>query len=660
MGINIIIPLGGLGERFKQVGHTKPKPLIKVLGREIICWLLDKLDLTGVKKVIVPYNIELELYRFESFLQHQYPEINFNFIKLDKQTRGACETVLIALNSLVDDELDNNVMCCDGDNFFTENITKHYKKTKCKNAVFYFEDSHKDPIYSYIQVDKPNRNISDIVEKDKISNNACCGVYCFESGTVLKEYSERIINNNITQKGEFYMSTVVKQMILDKHLFTGIKIDSNNFICLGTPLQLKIFCNNVPLNVINYDSHLIDEHDEYQDDTNTDPTKRRICVELDNVLVTHPLIYNDYSTVQPIQENIDFLKYLKQLGHTIIINTSRGMNGKNNNGKVLQTHGKSVYEILEKFNISYDELYFNKPSADFYIDDRAVNCFSNLERELGFYYTKVAARSFNELKGSTIQTRIKNSDDLAGQIHWYKNIPSSIRDLFPLFIRDDGNNKSYEMEDIKGIPLSKQYLGGEMHSELLLRVLEHIEKIHNVPTDYMDDIDIYSNYLDKLEGRYKSYDYSKFIDSEKIYATLLSYFKIYKEEGRGQATIIHGDTVMTNIIIDQFGKIKFIDMRGKQGDIVSIFGDRFYDYGKFYQSLIGYDEILETKPIHHTYKKKLIEEFDKYIILKYGENKLNDIKMITANLLFTLIPLHNNDKCEKYYKLCQNIIAHIK
>ena len=32
----IIIPLGGVGKRFSDLGYTDPKPLIKVQGKEII------------------------------------------------------------------------------------------------------------------------------------------------------------------------------------------------------------------------------------------------------------------------------------------------------------------------------------------------------------------------------------------------------------------------------------------------------------------------------------------------------------------------------------------------------------------------------------------------------------------------------------------------
>jgi len=92
-------------------------------------------------------------------------------------------------------------------------------------------------------------------------------------------------------------------------------------------------------------------------------------------------------------------------------------------------------------------------------------------------------------------------------------------------------------------------------------------------------------------------------------------------------------------------------MRGKVGDICTLYGDILYDYGKIYQSLIGYDEILLDKIVNMEYKSKLISTFENYIIETYGPDTLNKIIMITYSLLFTLLPLHDNNKCIKYYKL---------
>ena len=92
-------------------------------------------------------------------------------------------------------------------------------------------------------------------------------------------------------------------------------------------------------------------------------------------------------------------------------------------------------------------------------------------------------------------------------------------------------------------------------------------------------------------------------------------------------------------------------MRGKLGDKETIYGDYLYDWAKLYQSLLGYDLILQDKEVSNNYKKNLIKCFENYFVELFSIEELNELKLITNSLLFTLIPLHDNDKCIKYYNL---------
>ena len=133
-----------------------------------------------------------------------------------------------------------------------------------------------------------------------------------------------------------------------------------------------------------------------------------------------------------------------------------------NVGKVIQDIGKVTLDTLEKFNIPYDELHFGKPHADFYIDDNAISAYDNLEKELGFYQDSIKPRDFNTVEKTSIEVYTKRSNDLAGEIYYYSNIPNVIKDMFPLFIDFDHNNTWYSIEKINGLTLSNLYL-----SELL-------------------------------------------------------------------------------------------------------------------------------------------------------------------------------------------------
>jgi capsule biosynthesis phosphatase len=410
---------------------------------------------------------------------------------------------------------------------------------------------------------------------------------------------------------------------------------------MGTPLQVRQFCNNFPkISCIN----------------NTNKIKSlRICFDLDNTLVSYPKIPNDYTSVEPIQKNIDFLKYLKSFGHTIIIYTARRMKSHSGNvGKIMADVGIITFKTLIRFNIPYDEIYFGKPYANVYIDDMALNAYNNLEKSLGFYMDNIHPRSFNEITETSINTITKKSSNLRGEIYYYNNMPLSIKDMFPYMINYDNETyKWYTMEKINGLSLTTLYISELLTTTILKHVMNSITRIQRVPIieTNLSNINIYANYYNKMKLRYEPYDYSIFKNSEIIYNDIQKNLLDYETNDRGKLTVIHGDPVMTNIIINNHDKIKFIDMRGKLSDKYTIYGDYLYDWAKLYQSLIGYDLILQDKEVSSNYKNKLLTYFENYFVELFSIEQFNDLKLITNSLLFTLIPLHDNDKCKRYFEL---------
>jgi capsule biosynthesis phosphatase len=629
----IIIPLGGIGERFKKHGYNKPKALINIFGKPILYYLLDNLNVINVECVCIPYNNEYFLYNFEDRLTQDYPNITFKFIRLIHNTEGAAESINIGVKHL--GNINKPVLCLDGDNFYTVDIVTLWNK---QNRIFTFTDETDSNMYSYVDI--KDNEIINIREKVKISNNACSGAYGFSSSKQLLEYTQKILDNKIKQKGEYYTSTVILEMIKDGMIFDNMNVNATNYFCLGTPIQVKYFYNNYPnVSCLNNKSNL---------------KKLRICFDLDNTLVSYPKIRGDYTSVEPIEKNINFLKYLKSFGHTIIIYTARRMKTHDGNvGKCMCDIGLITFDSLKKFNIPFDEIYFGKPYANVYIDDLAINCYDNLEKELGFYTNKIEPRFFNQLELQSIETYKKSSSDLSGEIYYYNNLPSTIKDLFPIFIDYDSNNKWFIVEKIKGVCVSSLYTKELLTKEILIHIMNSIHRIQSTIVDEIttDHINIYANYATKLKNRYENYDYSKFNNHSETFHTLFNKLTEYEHNNYGKCVVVHGDTVMTNIIINNVGKIKFIDMRGRIGDELSIYGDFLYDWAKLYQSLIGYDTILNNKHISSIYTLHMIQVFTEYFINLYSEKYFEILKMVVKSLLFSLIPLHDNELCFKYYEL---------
>lgn len=619
--MNIIIPIGGIGKRFKEEGYITPKPLINVLGEHMLCKLISGLSIKIDDNLHIVYNPELNSYNFESLLRFKFPKININFLCLDGITKGASETILFGLERM-SSKLNENFLILDCDTFYDDDILEKYRSCTNKNTIFYFNDTQDLPIFSYIKIDPENRVI-DIKEKVKISDNANTGAYGFSNGNVLKKYCKKISNND----NELYTSLVYEEMLKDK-----IEINSElieNFHCVGTPLQLKIYC-----------------------ESNKSDRVKKFCFDLDNTLVSYPKVNGDYSTVEPIKKNIEYLRFLKESGHYIIVYTARRMKTHNGNvGSIIADIGKVTIETLSKFDIPHDELIFGKPHADFYIDDLAVNCFNQIDKIIGFIDTKIEPRSFNSIEYGK-NSVIKNTNN-TGEVYWYNNAPAEAMKLFPNIISASDN--TIEMEKIKGINYSYLYTNGALREIDIDLLISTLKILHMPILDTNDDKDYSKNYGHKIKERYQ-YNievYEKIEDSYNIFLLIMERIEKYTDSGKIKIGVIHGDPVFTNVFLTENG-IKFIDPRGKIGDSNTIFGDVYYDFAKVYQSILGYDFILNNVDFSFDYMEKMRSKFES----NFNRDEMSAIKIITASLFFTLIPLHNfsKDKFNQYIKIIKSLL----
>lgn len=75
--MNIIIPLGGKGERFIKEGYKHPKPLIKIFDKFMIEYVIDNLFIDENDKVFIIYNEYLNQFDFLNIITKKYPYITY-------------------------------------------------------------------------------------------------------------------------------------------------------------------------------------------------------------------------------------------------------------------------------------------------------------------------------------------------------------------------------------------------------------------------------------------------------------------------------------------------------------------------------------------------------------------------------------------------------
>jgi len=352
----ILIPIGGQGLRFKN--NDKPKALVEVLKKPILYYLLDNLNLKNIEYIYIPYNKEYKKYDFEKLLRNNYPDINFVFYMLENETRGAAETINISLNNL-NEERDIPIICLDCDNFYLYDILTEWKGENC---VFTIEDINTKPIYSYVNQDE-NKNVVDIIEKEKISDFACTGAYGFNSIKDLKNYSHIIINKNKTQKGEFYTSGVIGEMIKKGFKFKNKEIKNKYFFSLGTPEQVKEYEHpyifDLDGTLVNTDHIYIlvwrDIMKEYNLSVDTNFFNSFIQGKNDIIFLKtiFPNITDDViDKISSIKDDL-FINYLENYNNIMIDNAETFIkNNKNRRmGIVTSCNRKAVEFIIKKTNL---------------------------------------------------------------------------------------------------------------------------------------------------------------------------------------------------------------------------------------------------------------------------------------------------------------------
>jgi len=154
--MNIIIPIGGKGERFLNNGYTQPKPLIDILGKPMIFYVLDNLCLSKNDIIYIIHNDD----DLVNVVNNKYPYVKF--IKLKYQTKGAAETIYIGLQEIIKNTHLQKTVILDCDTFYTQDVLSMYRDIEY-NAVFYVNNTDPNPIFSYISFNNNDTFIAKIV-----------------------------------------------------------------------------------------------------------------------------------------------------------------------------------------------------------------------------------------------------------------------------------------------------------------------------------------------------------------------------------------------------------------------------------------------------------------------------------------------------------------
>jgi len=609
----VCVLCGGIGSRLED--YSFPKPLNMIYGKPSISLCLKNLpeSIQTIHFIVAPHLVK---YNFAEIVTNEFKSRTCVFHYLPYFTRGPIESAYVGLQDMTDTG-DENIVFLDNDVMY--NFPDTLFETKTHPFLGYSIDKTNNEKFSYLLLND-EMNVIDFKEKKRISNLFCCGVYGFQTIAQFRFYALKNIVTNTSS--ELYMSMLFHDMLCDTITIKGIFM-SEDIHHIGSLKELRESLVHIPKRIM------------------------RVCFDLDNTLVTYPTVPNDYTTVKPIETMISLAQKLHAEGHTIIIHTARRMlTHKHNIGAAIKDIGMITFQTLSDFKIPYDEIIFGKPIADMYIDDRAMNPYRNDLYSMGYINNSELHLPLNSLKPNKNNT-LQVIDDIVvkkgplryidGEIFFYKHIPkdSDIVHYFPKYIAssEDILTGTLQLEHIRGIPVFTLYKTGILTEDTLRSFLEFLSILHsNSTTPIVISRDkVIANYTEKLRQRFLNQTDFPFEDAEAVQAECLSRLQIYiAKDTMKIVPYIHGDFWFSNIILDFKGQLKTLDMKGKVFDTLTTNGDRMYDYGKIYQSLLGYDCILNDVPLPKNHK--ILRTFFEHEIATQSIS-LEDLQTITFSLI---------------------------
>ena len=234
--LNVLIPMAGAGSRFEQAGYTFPKPLIEVKGKPMIQVVVENLNIKA-NYIYVVQKTHREKYNLDTLLNLITP--GCKIVETEGVTEGAACTALLTKEHI---NSENPLFFANSDQFVEWDSNEFMYKmneTDVDGGIVSFRATH--PKWSFAKVDE-NGLVTEVAEKNPISDIATVGYYYWKHGSDFVKYAEQMIENNIRVNNEFYVCPVFNQAIADgKQIRT---FDIPKMWGLGTPEDLNYYLEN--------------------------------------------------------------------------------------------------------------------------------------------------------------------------------------------------------------------------------------------------------------------------------------------------------------------------------------------------------------------------------------------------------------------------------
>lgn len=203
--------MAGRGSRFANAGYELPKPLIQIHGHPMIKLVAKNLCPQQPHRFIfLCLREHIEKYAVDRLLKSWAP--GCEIVSVDQVTEGAACTVLLAKKLINNND---GLMIANSDQWVDVDINAYLSMIDEQNLdgliMTMWADDAK---WSFVRLGDSGL-VTEVVEKEVISNEATVGIYNFSRGSDFVRAAEKMIEKNLRVNGEFYVAPVYNELIAE-------------------------------------------------------------------------------------------------------------------------------------------------------------------------------------------------------------------------------------------------------------------------------------------------------------------------------------------------------------------------------------------------------------------------------------------------------------
>ncbi len=209
--LTIVIPMAGRGSRFADAGYALPKPLLPVHGVPMIELVVRNLAPSEPARfVFVCRREHLSGHDFEAGLRRAAP--GCEIVPIDTVTEGAVCTVLLAQDAI---DADDVLVIANSDQWVDHTMDEHLALLRGRRLDgLIMTMTADDPKWSFVELDTV-RQVTNVVEKEVVSDEATVGIYTFARGGDFLRAAKAMIAADKRVNGEFYVAPAYNELIAE-------------------------------------------------------------------------------------------------------------------------------------------------------------------------------------------------------------------------------------------------------------------------------------------------------------------------------------------------------------------------------------------------------------------------------------------------------------